>query len=166
MAWVGRDYVEHRILGFSVLRTGIVYDCQRGLPLSYDDAVAIAEKLLDYIQLGRDVIDSRLSEAQHQEEEIAAQSRNSLVPLSRPGFVYLIRAGDLCKIGMTISVESRLSSLQSSSSLPIELLHVIETTDMDTTETALHEKFQNKRVNGEWFNLSLEDIEYIKGRRS
>lgn len=30
-------------------------------------------------------------------------------------------------------------------------------------ERHLHHKFQKKRVQGEWFRLEQEDIEYIKG---
>ncbi len=45
----------------------------------------------------------------------------------------------------------------------LELLVSIETDDRDSLEKELHEKFADKRKKGEWFDLTEEDIAYIKG---
>ena len=61
------------------------------------------------------------------------------------------------KIGKSKSPLIRERTLQAE--IPtIELVHVIEN-DM---EKMLHEKFSKKRLRGEWFNLSKNDINYIK----
>ena len=60
------------------------------------------------------------------------------------------------KIGKSINPQVRERTLQSD--VPtIELVHVID----GDIEKHLHEKFLAKRVRGEWFNLSNNDLNYI-----
>jgi hypothetical protein len=40
---------------------------------------------------------------------------------------------------------------------------MIQTSDMRELERMLHARFADKRVDGEWFILTPEDVEYIKG---
>ena len=85
-------------------------------------------------------------------------------PDNRQGFVYLLhgeRTG-FCKIGRTKSVTSRISTLQIQLPWRLDLLHIIECADMVSIERDLHERFSNKRANGEWFLLDPEDIAWIK----
>lgn len=44
----------------------------------------------------------------------------------------------------------------------VEFECLIKTLDMYSTEKELHEKFASKHVNGEWFNLDDNDVQYIK----
>ncbi len=60
------------------------------------------------------------------------------------------------KIGKSINPQVRERTLQSE--VPtIELIHVID----EDIEKHLHEKFSAKRIRGEWFNLSNNDLNYI-----
>ena len=60
------------------------------------------------------------------------------------------------KIGKSINPQIRERTLQSE--VPtIELVHVID----EDIEKHLHEKFSAKRIRGEWFNLSNNDLNYI-----
>ena len=60
------------------------------------------------------------------------------------------------KIGKSINPQVRERTLQSE--VPtIELVHVID----EDIEKHLHEKFSAKRIRGEWFNLSNNDLNYI-----
>ena len=60
------------------------------------------------------------------------------------------------KIGKSINPQVRERTLQSE--VPtIELVHVID----EDIEKHLHEKFSAKRIRGEWFNLSINDLNYI-----
>ena len=60
------------------------------------------------------------------------------------------------KIGKSINPQVRERTLQSE--VPtIELVHVID----EDIEKHLHEKFSPKRIRGEWFNLSINDLNYI-----
>ena len=61
------------------------------------------------------------------------------------------------KIGKSRNPQIRENTLQAE--VPtIELLHVIQ----DDIELYLHEKFNSKRLRGEWFDLSEADVNYIK----
>lgn len=78
--------------------------------------------------------------------------------------VYLMKMGEYCKIGFTrTSSTKRKTVLQSGSPLPIEIIHEISTPNYKDVERSLHERFASKRRSGEWFALSPDDIEYIKG---
>lgn len=81
-----------------------------------------------------------------------------------PGFVYLIQQvnGQHYKIGKSITPDKRMSLFEVKLPFPIERICTIETDDMSGLERELHETFANKRVDGEWFALDTEDVEYIK----
>jgi len=81
--------------------------------------------------------------------------RNSMV-------VYLIRAENgLVKIGKTHDVEARLQALDIGSPVGLELIFVIETPYADEIEQKLHGIYEQKRVKGEWFSLSEDDVQAI-----
>lgn len=61
------------------------------------------------------------------------------------------------KIGKTIDIERRVNDFIISN-LTIELVHVIN----KNIESKLHKKYKDKNISGEWFNLSKEDIDYLK----
>ncbi len=43
-----------------------------------------------------------------------------------------------------------------------EVIHTIETANVDSLETFFHKKYQQNLINGEWFNLHDKDIAEIK----
>ena len=47
-------------------------------------------------------------------------------------------------------------------SAPIKLLHSIPTKDTVEAEKGFHECFASKRIKGEWFKLTEEDINSIR----
>jgi len=75
------------------------------------------------------------------------------------GFIYLIKAktGE-CKIGYSTNVQQRLKSFQSYPPFKYTLIHHFPSDDMDKSELFLHEKYSQKNIQGEWFNLSDSDI--------
>lgn len=76
------------------------------------------------------------------------------------GFVYVMEAGGYYKIGWThSSPRKRRSAVQMSCPLKVTLVGVVEGTRAD--EHAWHEKFHDKQVQGEWFQLTEEDIAHI-----
>lgn len=79
------------------------------------------------------------------------------------GFVYLIRStnGEY-KIGKTKNMTKRMGWFGISLPFKVETIHTIECDDMDEVETSLHNRFADKRLNGEWFALSESDVEEIK----
>ncbi len=80
---------------------------------------------------------------------------------SRPGYVYLVRAGEYHKIGKTSKVHQRMRDFGLQLPFPFELLHAIPVADMTDAESLLHKRFAAKRLNGEWFALSTDDVAAI-----
>lgn len=79
------------------------------------------------------------------------------------GWVYLLHSVDgLYKIGRTIDPNNRLRTFSVKLPFDVKYDHLIKCNDMYALETRLHHKYADKRIKGEWFNLSPEDVEYIK----
>lgn len=77
--------------------------------------------------------------------------------------VYIVEAvgTGLYKIGYTaVSIDSRLSGLQTGSPIPLRVACFIRGGDRDT-EALLHGRFASDRVHGEWFKGSARLLEYI-----
>ena len=81
------------------------------------------------------------------------------------GFVYVIKLGEtgFFKIGRSNNPDRRIWK-EISPVLPVEpeIILTIETGDMVKLEKKLHQRFADKRQNGEWFTLSDEDIKEIE----
>ena len=74
--------------------------------------------------------------------------------------IYLIsHENQFLKIGYTKNINKRLSQLQVSSPVKLEVLHLI---DGDVTiEKKLHVLFKNLRISGEWFKFDSSILEYF-----
>jgi len=76
-------------------------------------------------------------------------------------FLYMMIDGhtNLTKIGISKNPTDREATLQGQMPL-LELFWQCESERSE--ETQLHEFFDEKRVRGEWFDLSMDDVRYIK----
>lgn len=80
----------------------------------------------------------------------------------KPGYIYLLHASNgLYKIGKAKNVDDRLARFEVKLPLEIALIYSIQVSDMNKAEKTLHNKFIDKRKNGEWFDLSNDDVSYI-----
>lgn len=82
-----------------------------------------------------------------------------------PGFMYLaIRNRDKgIKIGSSVNVARRMAQLRYRyKEEQIELVCSIPVNDMNDAETQSHKQFKEKRLTGEWYALSEEDIRQIR----
>lgn len=80
-------------------------------------------------------------------------------------YVYLICDPDqnVYKIGVTRNiVQNRLKKLQTGNSSELHIVYTVETDYPFRLETLLHNKFSNKKVQGEWYKLSDEDVKNFK----
>ena len=75
--------------------------------------------------------------------------------------IYLLQSESLYKIGIAKDVDSRWKSINN---LPYEV-NIISYSDLisnpNKIEAELHNRYKNKRVNGEWFSLDPEEVEEV-----
>ena len=77
-------------------------------------------------------------------------------------YVYLIKTDHGIKIGKSRSPEKRIHNI--STKIPFKIMKseyfVVE--NMSKTESSLHTKYKEYRLNGEWFNLTEKQYSEIK----
>jgi len=82
------------------------------------------------------------------------------------GFVYLMKSGKHFKIGRSNCAERREFELRILLPEKLELIHKIKTDDPNGIEKYWHDRFKAKRKGGEWFELSADDINAFKRRKT
>lgn len=78
-----------------------------------------------------------------------------------PGGVYLLQCLNRYKIGRGKDVAQRVKQIQTNAPYEVRHIHTITTDNAARLEALLHVRFASKRVLGEWFELSAEDVAYI-----
>ena len=75
--------------------------------------------------------------------------------------IYLLKQenSNLYKIGVTKNTSKRIKQLQTGNAIPLELVETFQTSHDYKMETALHAQFSLKRMEGEWFKLSQEEVD-------
>jgi hypothetical protein len=81
------------------------------------------------------------------------------------GHVYLLKHGKAYKIGRSTEVSRRYKEIRTQMPYKTEEIHVIETDDPAGIEAYWHNRFKDKKLEGEWFKLSAADIKVFKKRR-
>ncbi|MBZ4191568.1 GIY-YIG nuclease family protein [Niabella beijingensis] len=81
------------------------------------------------------------------------------------GAVYLIKSGKFYKIGRSNSTGRRHYELAIQLPETAEVIHSINTDDPVGIEAYWHNRFSEKRKNGEWFELNQNDINAFKRRK-
>ena len=81
------------------------------------------------------------------------------------GHVYLLKHGKEYKIGRSRDAAMRYKAIKVQMPYKCEEVHVIETDDPSGIEAYWHNRFKDKRLEGEWFKLSASDVNAFKKRK-
>lgn len=82
------------------------------------------------------------------------------------GFIYILVAETgRYKIGRASDLKRRMKQLRTAAAVTFTVLHSIRSADTVRTEKLLHEKFASSRCHGEWFDLTLVDVEWVTSLR-
>ncbi len=93
-------------------------------------------------------------------KNLAIQNHNNSKTVSSK--VYVLTDGFFYKIGSATNVQSRINKLQSGNPHTIKEFFSYSVSDSLKLEKSLHKKYAEKRMSGEWFNLTEKDLKEIE----
>ena len=85
--------------------------------------------------------------------------------LGADGWVYLLKSGDTYKLGCSENLEKRVKQINVALPEAATLHHAIQTDDPFGIEAYWHSRFAARRLNGEWFKLSKQDLAAFRRRK-
>lgn len=136
------------------------------LPLPYDRAVELLHQMLDFYEQFTPEEWERVIVFVERDKQKRYTARINK-PSSKPkaGYVYLIKEvnGAHYKIGLSNKPQDRFHTFGITLPFKVEPVCIIPTQDMQRLEETLHAQFADKNAGGEWFLLTPDDVEYIKG---
>ncbi len=80
------------------------------------------------------------------------------------GVIYLLKCATQYKIGCTTDLRRRQREINAHNPGRVRLVHRIQTDDLRGLEAYWHKRFHDKRIKGEWFQLTAADVAAFKRR--
>ena len=99
------------------------------------------------------------------EKVVPEPDHNARIEVEILGAVYLLRSGRYYKIGRSNAAGRRERELQIQLPEKAKLVHSISTDDPPGIENYWHRRFEARRKNGEWFELTANDVAAFKRRK-
>lgn len=96
-------------------------------------------------------------------EAVTETAEEEAAPLI--GYVYLLKSGKYYKIGRSNAPGRREYELAIQLPERVATVHTIKTDDPAGIERYWHERFSDRRKNGEWFELRREDVSAFRRRK-
>jgi hypothetical protein len=163
-------YLSVRVFDFSYAKTQSGKGClliqdNMGELIKEDEIKAIIKGLTNFVEeYDQEDIDYINWKAEQDKMERIKKSSFKPETKNRSGVVYLlkIKDDDQYKIGVSTKFKKRYDKLSTLMPFELETVNLIKSNDIYNLEESLHNKFEDKRINGEWFELSSKDVKYIK----
>ena len=140
-----------------------------GIPMSYKEHIKVRDMLNNFIDgygknLKQDLDNIRNSSYQKiidEEFSVIKEKDEQRSHRITQGYVYIVKMGEYYKVGKTLDMTCRMGEY---TLLPIEpeIVFCKKVGDYTQGERTLHEQYADKRVRGEWFKLTDEDIKKAK----
>ena len=106
-----------------------------------------------------DVDDYNKSVRAELHNELISDGKHEERKPKKHGYVYFVQADDqYYKIGGTSNLESRIKSLQVASPNDLKLIAWLEINDWPEKEKQVHKYFDDKKIHGEWFDITVSDV--------
>jgi hypothetical protein len=119
--------------------------------------------VLDDVQQEMEQVLSKQMLNDEKEVANALQEKNipRIVLKDKPGYIYLVKASEYYKIGLSKQPKVRFSQIGLQLPFTFEVLHIISASNMYEAESKLHQKYVHRRLNGEWFSLTESEVAEI-----
>lgn len=149
---------------------GIYLQAGNGYVLDIEDTKTLIKGLLNFVKTStnEEIIEynkentKRLHDEMNKANENYSTDRIKFKKVPPEGYIYFVTTNNIeFKIGRAKDIKSRMGEY---THLPYEpiLIHLIKSKDYIKTEELFHKKYKDKRLRGEWFKLTEDDVNYIK----